>query len=72
MANVTTYVMRQNNTTKPSYTFSDIFLPISVSLPLHFPLLCLSIVYAYNLSFLILQSHHFILSLLFSKYFFHS
>ena len=33
-------------------------------------LLCLSIAYAYNLSFIILQSHHFILSLLFSKYFF--
>ena len=50
-------------------TLSDIFLPISVSLPFNFPLLCLSIAYAYNLSFLILQSHHFILSLLFSKYF---
>ena len=51
-------------------TLSDIFLPISVSPPFNFPLLCLSIAYAYNLSFLILQSHHFILSLLFSKYFF--
>ena len=49
--------------------FTDIFLPISVSPPFNFPLLCLSIAYAYNLSFLILQSHHFILSLLFSKYF---
>ena len=53
-------------------TLSDIFLPISVSPPFNFPLLCLSIAYAYNLSFLILQSHHFILSLLFSKYFFFS
>ena len=44
-----------------------IFLPISVSSPFNFPLLCLSIAYAYNLFFLILQSHHFILSLLFSN-----
>ena len=50
-------------------TLSNIFLPISMSPPFNFPLLCLSIAYAYNLSFLILQSHHFILSLLFSKYF---
>ena len=50
-------------------TLSDIVLPISVSPPFNFPLLCLSIACAYNLSFLILQSHHFILSLLFSKYF---
>ena len=46
------------------------WLPISVSPPFNFPLLCLSIAHAYNLSFLILQSHHFILYLLFSKYFF--
>ena len=52
------------------FTLSDIFLPISVSPPFNFPLLCLSIAHAYNLSFLILQSHHFILYLLFSKYFF--
>ena len=51
-------------------TLSDIFLPISVSPPFNFPLLCLSIAHTYNLSFLILQSHHFILYLLFSKYFF--
>ena len=51
-------------------TLSDIVLPISVSPPFNFPLLCLSIAYAYNLSFLILQLHHFVLSLLFSKYFF--
>ena len=51
-------------------SLSDIFLPISVSPPFNFPLLCLSIAHAYNLSFLILQSHHFILYLLFSKYFF--
>ena len=51
-------------------TLSDIFLPISVSPTFNFPLLCLSIAHAYNLSFLILQSHHFILYLLFSKYFF--
>ena len=51
-------------------TFSDIFLPISVSPLFNFPLLCPSVAYAYNLSFLILQSHHFILSLLFLKYFF--
>ena len=42
---------------------------LSVS-PFNFPLLCHSIAHAYNLSFLILQSHHFILYLLFSKYFF--
>ena len=51
-------------------TLSNIFLPISVSPPFNFPSLCLSIAHAYNLSFFILQSHHFILSLLFSKYFF--
>ena len=51
-------------------TLSDIFLPISVSPPLNFPLLCISIAYANNLSFFILQSHHFILSLLVLKYFF--
>ena len=50
-------------------TLLDIVLPISVPPPFNSPLLCLSISYAYNLSFLILQSHHFILSLLFSKYF---
>ena len=49
-------------------TLSDILLPISVSPPFNFPLLCLSIAYTYNLSLLILQSHHFILSLLSSKY----
>ena len=42
--------------------------PSSVSPLFSFPLLCLSIIYAYNLSFLILQSHHFILSLLFSNF----
>ena len=52
-------------------TLSDIFLPISVSPPFNLPLLCLSIAYAYKLSFLVLQSHHFILPLLFFlKYFF--
>ena len=51
-------------------TLSDIFLSISVSPPFNFPLLCLSIAYVCSLSFLILQTHHFILSLLFSKYFF--
>ena len=50
-------------------SFWDIFLPISVSPPFNFPLVCLSIVYAYNLYFVILQSHHFILSLLFLKFF---
>ena len=36
--------------------------------PFNFPLLCHSIIYVYNLSFLILQSHNFILSLLFSSF----
>ena len=49
-------------------TLSDIFLPISVSpsfkLSLTLPFYCLCI----QLVILILQSHHFILSLLFSKY----
>ena len=53
------------------YTFSDIFLSLSISPSFNFALLCLSVIYAYILSFLILQSNHFILSLLFSN-FFHS
>ena len=51
------------------YTLLNMFLPLSVSSPLIFPLLCLSISYVYNLPFLILQSHRFILSLLFFNHF---
>ena len=50
-------------------TLLDIFLPLSLSPPPIFPLLCVSVIYINNLSFLILQSHYYILSLLFLNLF---
>ena len=47
------------------HILSYIFLLSQYPPPLKFSLLCLSIIYAYNLSFHILQSHHRILPLLF-------